>query len=72
MAMTGVKREGVGRVAGTRAEENTRTSTRWKPRRPGLEPAASFHARLSQSCGTDIDLVEVLQEQRQPHDGVEL
>lgn len=38
----------------------------------GLEPAACFYSRLSQSYGAVIDLEVVLREQGQAHPGTDL
>lgn len=37
----------------------------------GREPAAAFYARLSE-WGVDIDLEEVIKEDRSPHKGLDL
>lgn len=36
------------------------------------EPAWTFYTRLAAQSGTDIDLEEVIRENRRPHQGVEL
>jgi hypothetical protein len=41
-------------------------------REAGREPAASFYARLSASCSTDIDLETVIKEGRKVHKGPDL
>jgi hypothetical protein len=38
----------------------------------GREPAASFYARISAECSSDIDLEEVIREGRHPHTGPDL
>ncbi|MCL2716624.1 MAG: plasmid stabilization protein [Alphaproteobacteria bacterium] len=38
----------------------------------GREPAASFYRRISTQFGADIDLQSVLDENRKPHEGIEL
>ncbi len=35
------------------------------------EPAASFYARLRETCGTDIDLEAVIREARRLHPGAD-
>lgn len=41
-------------------------------REAGREPAASFYARLSADCNSDIDLEAVIREHRRPHPGLDL
>jgi len=41
-------------------------------REAGREPAAAFYGRLSQTCGTDIDLEEVISADRSVHAGPDL
>lgn len=41
-------------------------------REAGREPASTFYTRLAAQSGTDIDLEEVIRENRHPHQGVEL
>jgi hypothetical protein len=41
-------------------------------REVGREPAASFYARLSATCGTDLDLEVIIDEQRNVHPGLDL
>ena len=41
-------------------------------RETGREPAASFYARLSASCGTDLDLDAIIRETRDSHTGPDL
>ena len=41
-------------------------------RETGREPAASFYARLTAECGTDIDLEAVIKEGRKKHPGIDL
>jgi len=36
------------------------------------EPATSFWRRVSQECGTDIDLEALIKEHRKPHNGIDL
>ena len=36
-------------------------------REAGREPAAAFYARISETCGTDIDLETVVREHRRIH-----
>lgn len=38
----------------------------------GREPASQFYLRVSESFGTDIDLDQVLRQQRALHSGVDL
>jgi hypothetical protein len=44
----------------------------YETREAGREPASDFYARLSASCGTDIDLDAVIREARRVHSGPEL
>lgn len=44
----------------------------YEVRETGREPAAAFYARLMTQAGTDIDLEAIIQENRQPHHGIEL
>lgn len=44
----------------------------YEVRQTGREPAEAFYRRLSQDCGTDIDLEELIQEHRSPHTGIDL
>jgi hypothetical protein len=44
----------------------------YEVREAGREPASTFYARLSASCGTDIDLEAVIRAARQVHPGPEL
>lgn len=44
----------------------------YEVREAGREPAASFYARLSATCGTDIDLEAVIREGRRAHPGTDL
>ena len=41
-------------------------------REAGREPASIFYARLSASCGTDLDLEAVIRGSRRTHAGPEL
>lgn len=41
-------------------------------REAGREPASAFYGRLSESCGTDIDLDAIIREGRKVHAGPEL
>jgi hypothetical protein len=43
----------------------------YEVREAGREPASSFYARLSKTCGTDIDLEAVIREGRRVHAGPE-
>lgn len=54
----------------TIAEIVERALEAYEGRQTGREPAAEFYARLSNECGADIDLNEVLSEHRKPHKGV--
>lgn len=38
----------------------------------GREAAASFYARISAECGSDIDLEEVIRQGRRPNPGPDL
>ena len=44
----------------------------YEAREAGREPAASFYARISRDYGTDIDLDEVIRENRKPNTGLDL
>ncbi|HEY3778467.1 MAG TPA: type II toxin-antitoxin system VapB family antitoxin [Rhizomicrobium sp.] len=44
----------------------------YETREAGREPAAAFYARLSEECGSDIDLEQVIRESRVPEAGPEL
>ena len=44
----------------------------YEVREAGREPAVSFYARLSATCGTDIDLEAVIREGRRAHPGPDL
>ncbi|QFT29431.1 hypothetical protein FIV00_02950 [Labrenzia sp. THAF82] len=44
----------------------------YEVREAGKEPAADFYARVAESSGTDIDLEEVIRENRKVHLGPEL
>ncbi|SON58505.1 hypothetical protein HDIA_P0096 (plasmid) [Hartmannibacter diazotrophicus] len=44
----------------------------YEVREAGREPAAAFYARLVTQSGTDIDLEAVIQENRNPHRGIDL
>jgi hypothetical protein len=44
----------------------------YETREAGREPAASFYARLSANCSTDIDLEAVIREGRKVHKGPDL
>jgi hypothetical protein len=44
----------------------------YEVREAGREPATKFCARVSESFGTEIDLEEVLRENRKVHQGPEL
>lgn len=44
----------------------------YEVRQTGREPASTFWRRVSQECGTDIDLEEIIQEHRKPHHGIDL
>ncbi len=44
----------------------------YEVRETGCGPAAAFYARLVMQCGTDVDLDMIVQENRQPHEGIEL
>ncbi|MBZ9893699.1 type II toxin-antitoxin system VapB family antitoxin [Mesorhizobium sp. BR1-1-6] len=41
-------------------------------REAGREPATTFYARLTASCGVDIDLKEIIRDGRLVHAGPEL
>lgn len=41
-------------------------------REAGKEPARAFYARLAAEADTDLDLNEVIAENRRPHQGIEL
>ncbi|MBW9065510.1 plasmid stabilization protein [Rhizobium herbae] len=41
-------------------------------REVGREPASAFYNRLSENCGTDIDLDAIIREGRKVHTGPEL
>lgn len=41
-------------------------------RTTGREPAELFYRRVSEECGTDIDLEEIIKEGRLPHTGIDL
>lgn len=41
-------------------------------REAGREPAPAFYARLSNDCGSDIDLEKIIRESRKIHPGPEL
>lgn len=41
-------------------------------RETGHEPADVFFRRLAAECGTDIDLEQIIQENRVPHSGIDL
>ncbi|MBZ9922774.1 type II toxin-antitoxin system VapB family antitoxin [Mesorhizobium sp. B292B1B] len=41
-------------------------------REAGREPASTFYARITASCGADIDLEEVIRDGRLVHPGPEL
>jgi len=56
----------------TIAEVVERALESYEIREAGREPASSFYSRLGAQSGTDIDLVAVIREHRQPHPGVEL
>lgn len=56
----------------TVAEVVERALEAYEASQAGREPAAQFYARISESFGTDIDLDAIVQENRQPHAGVEL
>lgn len=38
----------------------------------GQIPAREFYRALQQQCSTDVDLESVLEENRRPHEGIEL
>ncbi len=44
----------------------------YEAREAGREPAASFYARIARDYGTDIDLDEVIRENRKPNTGLDL
>lgn len=44
----------------------------YEVREAGREPAAAFYARIAAHSGTDVDLEAIVQENRQPHQGIEL
>ncbi|WP_306150511.1 MULTISPECIES: type II toxin-antitoxin system VapB family antitoxin [unclassified Roseibium] len=44
----------------------------YEVREAGKEPAADFYARVSENFGADIDLEEVIRENRKVHPGPEL
>lgn len=41
-------------------------------RTTGREPAELFYRRISEECGTDLDLEEIIKENRRPHSGIDL
>lgn len=41
-------------------------------REAGREPASAFYVRLAQTCGTDIDLEELISADRRVHAGPDL
>ncbi len=44
----------------------------YEARETGREPASVFYGRLAAESGTDIDLEEVIRQQRRPHKGIDL
>lgn len=38
----------------------------------GREPAAVFYRRLTEQSGSDVDLEEIIREERKPHHGLDL
>ncbi|MFC3227748.1 type II toxin-antitoxin system VapB family antitoxin [Marinibaculum pumilum] len=54
------------------AEIVVRALEAYETRQTGREPAATFYARITETCGTDIDLDSVIRESRSPHEGPEL
>jgi len=38
----------------------------------GRLPASQFYRDLNRRCATDLDLETVIQEQRKPHEGIDL
>jgi uncharacterized Zn finger protein len=38
----------------------------------GREPASVFYRRLAEQCGSDLDLEEIIREERKPHRGLDL
>jgi hypothetical protein len=44
----------------------------YEVREAGREPATAFYARLSAESGTDVDLEEIIRENRKPHPGPDL
>jgi hypothetical protein len=41
-------------------------------RTTGREPAELFYRRIAEECGTDLDLEEIIKENRQPYTGIDL
>lgn len=56
----------------TVAEIVERALEAYESAQTGREPAALFYARLSATCGTDLDLEAVLKADRHPYAGPEL
>jgi len=44
----------------------------YEARETGRESAESFYERVSRDYGTDIDLEEIIRENRKPHRGIDL
>ena len=44
----------------------------YEARELGREPAAAFYRRLAEQSGTDLDIEEIIREERKPHHGLDL
>lgn len=56
----------------TVAEIVERALEAYEARELGREPASVFYRRLSEQSGTDLDLEEIIREERKPHHGLDL
>ena len=56
----------------TVAEIVERALEEYAAHQTGRSPAAEFYQDLNRRFSTDLDLEEILQSERRPHDGVDL